>query len=58
MVSEFVGAKVSAIALRDPIPERTPAPGMWRRALSSEQATEVEQIAGDELRRVGYGGRP
>ena len=55
-VSKFVGARVSAIALRDPVRERAPAPGMWRRALSAEQIAEVEHIAGEELRRVGYGG--
>jgi hypothetical protein len=55
MVSEFVGARVSAIAMRDPAPQRAPAPGAWRRTLSPEQATEVEKVAGEELRRVGYG---
>jgi hypothetical protein len=56
LVSEFVGARVSAIALRDPAPHPAPEPGAWRRTLSAEQATEVEKIAGEELRRVGYGG--
>jgi hypothetical protein len=55
VVSEFVGARVSAIALREPDPQRGPAPGAWRRTLSPEQATEVEKVAGEELRRVGYG---
>jgi Sulfotransferase family len=55
-VSEFVGTPVSAIALRDPAPQRALEPGAWRRTLSAEQATEVEKVAGDELRRVGYGG--
>ncbi|HLX47698.1 MAG TPA: sulfotransferase [Streptosporangiaceae bacterium] len=54
-VSEFIGARVSAIALRDPYPSRALEPGAWRRTLSAEQTTEVEKIAGDELRRVGYG---
>jgi hypothetical protein len=53
-VSEFVGARVSAIALRDPT-HLALEPGAWRRTLSAEQATEVEKVAGDELRRVGYG---
>ena len=56
LVSEFVGAEVSAVALRDPVPQIAPEPGSWRRTLSTEQATEVEKIAGAELRRVGYGG--
>jgi len=55
-VSEFVGARVSAIAMRDPAPQRALVPGSWRRTLSAEQATEVEKVAGEELRRVGYGG--
>jgi hypothetical protein len=56
LVSEFVGAEVSAAALQDPVPQIAPEPGSWRRTLSTEQATEVEKIAGVELRRVGYGG--
>ena len=55
MVSEFVGAEVPAITLQDPVRQIAPEPGSWRRTLSTEQATEVEKIAGDELRRVGYG---
>jgi hypothetical protein len=54
-VSEFVGARVSAIALREPGGQRALQPGAWRRALSADQANEVEKVAGDELRRVGYG---
>ena len=30
-------------------------PGAWRRLLSPLQVAEVEKLAGDELRRVGYG---
>jgi hypothetical protein len=56
LVSEFVGAEVPAVALQDPVPQIAPEPGSWRRTLSTEQATEVEKIAGVELRRVGYGG--
>ena len=56
MVSGFVGADVPAAALRDAVPQAAPEPGAWRRALSAEQAAEVDKIAGDELRRVGYGG--
>lgn len=55
-VSEFVGTEIPAVALQDPVPQIAPEPGAWRRTLSTEQATEVEKIAGDELRRVGYGG--
>jgi hypothetical protein len=28
---------------------------VWRRLLSAAQVAEVERVAGDELRRVGYG---
>jgi len=55
LVSEFVGAEVPAVALQDTVPQIAPEPGSWRRTLSTEQASEVEKIAGDELRRVGYG---
>ena len=55
LVSEFVGAEVRAVALQDPVRQIAPEPGSWRRTLSTEQAIEVEKIAGDELRRVGYG---
>ncbi len=54
-VSEFVGATVWPAALRDPASPPVPDPGAWRRMLSSEQAIEVEKVAGDELRRAGYG---
>ena len=30
-------------------------PGAWRRLLAPSQAAEVENVAGEELRRVGYG---
>ena len=30
-------------------------PGAWRRVLTTAQVAEVEQVAGEELRRVGYG---
>jgi hypothetical protein len=55
LVSEFVGARISAIAMRDPYRHRALEPGVWRHTLSAEQASEVESIAGAELRRVGYG---
>jgi hypothetical protein len=54
MMSEFVGAQVSAVALQAPYPDRALEPGAWRHTLSADQATEVESVAGDELRRVGY----
>lgn len=48
-VSGFVEAEVASIAVRDCVP-----PGGWRRALSPQQVTDVEQVAGSDLRRVGY----
>ncbi len=53
-VSEFIGAEVSALELR-PGPDPAAEPGGWRRQLSPAQAAQVARIAGDELRRVGYG---
>jgi Sulfotransferase family len=59
-VSDFLGTAVSPLELPvgpAPVPGRPPAsePGAWRRTLSPVQAAEIEAIAGDELRRVGYG---
>jgi hypothetical protein len=59
-VSDFLGTAVSPLELPvapSPVPGRPPAsePGAWRRTLSPVQAAEIEGIAGDELRRVGYG---
>jgi hypothetical protein len=58
-VSGFVGADVRPVTVRD---RRGPAgqppalvPGAWRRTLSAQQLAEVEQVAGTDLRRVGYG---
>jgi hypothetical protein len=52
-VSQFLGAEVRPIRV-----SRTPAlePGAWRRLLSPAQLAEFEKVAGQELRRVGYGG--
>ena len=53
-VSEFTGTRVSHQELR-PGPEPDWEPGVWRRVLNPAQAAEVERVAGEELRRVGYG---
>ncbi|HXP18069.1 MAG TPA: sulfotransferase [Streptosporangiaceae bacterium] len=50
-LSEFIGLKVERIE----VPARPPAAAGWRRALNPAQLTEVEQVAGQQLRRVGYG---
>jgi hypothetical protein len=51
-VSEFIGAQVRPVkAARGPVIE----PGAWRRVLTPAQLAEFEKVAGQELRRVGYG---
>jgi hypothetical protein len=53
-LSAFTGAE---IRLAEPQVAGTPLePGAWRRLLTSSQLAEVENVAGEELRRVGYGG--
>jgi len=52
-LSEFAGAEISPIVSKLPGPRLEP--GAWRRLLTAAQAAEVETIAGEELRRVGYG---
>jgi Sulfotransferase family len=59
-VAEFLGAAVGPIRVRgrgrgaggwQPAVE----PGGWRRLLTAGQVAEIEQVAGNDLRRVGYG---
>jgi Sulfotransferase family len=57
-VSGFIDAPMNPIAVRGRA--RTSAqpmiePGGWRRRLTSAQVAEFEKIAGQDLRRVGYG---
>jgi hypothetical protein len=47
MLTEFLGLDVQALP-------RGTTPGGWRRTLSTSQLADIEQIAGDELRRLGY----
>jgi hypothetical protein len=57
-LSGFIGATMNPIPVRDRDRQAGQAaiePGSWRRLLSSAQVTEIEKIAGPELRRVGYG---
>jgi len=56
-VSGFIDADLAAIGARargrtGPV---TVQSGGWRRSLSTQQVTDVEQVAGIDLRRVGYG---
>ena len=55
-ISDFLAAPVHI--LEPPAPGRPSLaePGSWRRALAPAQAAEIEAVAGEELRRVGYGG--
>ena len=52
-VSQFIDADVRPVRVT-----RSPGiePGAWRRLLSPAQLAEFEKVAGQELRRVGYGG--
>jgi hypothetical protein len=50
-ISDFIEAKISAI---EPPRGRKHIEG-WRRLLSPAQLAEIEKVAGQQLRRVGYG---
>lgn len=52
-LSQFLGAPVAPVEAR--LGGSTMEPGVWRRLLSPIHAAEIERIAGEELRRVGYG---
>ena len=56
-MSGFVGDKVGPVANRAVRREGLPGgaePGGWRRQLTTSQLTEIESVAGPDLRRVGY----
>jgi hypothetical protein len=55
-VSRFVGDKVAPVTVRAPRREGQPSPepGAWRTQLTPAQVTEIESVAGPDLRRVGY----
>ncbi len=48
-LSDFVGDTIGPITLAGA------APGAWQRQLTPAQVTEIESVAGPDLRRVGYG---
>jgi len=56
-VSDFVGESVGPIHARTGRRDgaRGVEPGIWRRVLTPAQISEVESVAGPDLRRVGYG---
>ena len=55
-LSGFVGDTVSPVAVRGPRRDILPGleAGVWRRKLTAAQVTEIESVAGPDLRRVGY----
>jgi len=56
-ISEFIGTPVSPIPVRAARREGHPAieSGAWRKTLTSAQIQEIQQVAGQDLVRVGYG---
>ncbi len=50
-LSEFIDAEVTCID----VPPSQREPESWRRLLSPAQVAEIERVAGQQLRRVGYG---
>jgi sulfotransferase family protein len=51
-VSDFLGAPASVIALQA---VRSAGVGVWRHRLTKEQLNDVEKVAGEDMRRIGYG---
>jgi hypothetical protein len=56
-ISEFIGTAAGPIPVRAMRHEGNPAtePGAWRKTLTPAQIREIEQVAGPDLVRVGYG---
>jgi Sulfotransferase family len=52
-VSDFTGVRVRPVEPQ--VAGTVLEPGAWRRLLTPSQAAEVENVAGEELRRIGYG---
>jgi hypothetical protein len=52
-VSAFAGAVIAPVEAQ--VAGTPMEPGIWRRLLTAAQTAEVENLAGEELRRVGYG---
>jgi Sulfotransferase family len=52
-LATFTGFGVAAVAAQ--VTGTPMEPGAWRRLLTPGQVAEVERVAGEELRRVGYG---
>jgi hypothetical protein len=59
-VGVFIGAEISPIPVRSAKrgaggQQSAVEAGGWRRLLTAAQVAEIEQLAGNDLRRVGYG---
>jgi hypothetical protein len=55
-LSDFLGTPMNPISGLSRLGGRPGAePGGWRRVLSPAQLAEIEKVAGQDLRRVGYG---
>jgi len=54
-ISDFLTAPVRILESPRPGRPSLAEPGTWRRVLNPGQAAEVEAVAGEELRRLGYG---
>jgi hypothetical protein len=52
-LSEFTGARIAAPVAPANRKSRSDATA-WRRSLSATQVADIEQVAGEELRRLGY----
>jgi hypothetical protein len=54
-ISDYLAAPVRVLEPPAPGQPSLAEPGTWRRVLSPAQAAEIEAVAGEELRRLGYG---
>ncbi len=55
-LSDFASDKVGPVAVKEARRDDQAAaePGAWRRQLTTSQLTEIESVAGPDLRRIGY----
>jgi len=52
-LSDFTGSKIAAPADQNQRRARTEA-AAWRRSLTMSQVADIDKVAGEELRRLGY----
>jgi hypothetical protein len=55
MLTDFTGTKIAAPATGASYRRARLEANAWRRSLSLSQLADIEKIAGEELRRLGYG---